>query len=334
MIEDTIVYEALNQLESIGIQGAWKPLHGEVDGEIHLTIDNVQFKGYAEVKRELRQYQIPQILETAKRAKSFIVIAETIFPNIKEQLRSQKIAYIDTSGNIYINTNKTYIWIDGKKAAKTTKPVTNRAFTKTGLRTVFHILLNPDAINMPHRELANVTKVGLGNVPNVLNGLKEAGFIIQKNNKEKLLQNKKALLNRWIDGYGETLKPSLLIGTYRFLDKDQFNRWQKMTLPSNIDAVWGGEAAANLITHYLDPQKLTIYTENKRILMTHWKLIPDSNGELSIYEKFWSNDSKSERHIAPFLLVYADLMLADDPRCIETADMIYKEYLQDEFEGY
>ncbi|MGF7231557.1 type IV toxin-antitoxin system AbiEi family antitoxin [Arachidicoccus sp.] len=31
----------------------------------------------------------------------------------------------------------------------------------------------------------------------------------------------------------------------------------------------------------------------------------------------------------PYLLVYVDLILIDDPRCIVTAKIIYKQYLKD-----
>ncbi|AYD46461.1 type IV toxin-antitoxin system AbiEi family antitoxin [Arachidicoccus soli] len=32
--------------------------------------------------------------------------------------------------------------------------------------------------------------------------------------------------------------------------------------------------------------------------------------------------------IVPYLLVYTDLVLTDDPRCIETAKITYKQYLK------
>lgn len=65
------------------------------------------------------------------------VIAERIFPALKETLqetlRENKIGYLDTAGNIYVNTPEQFVWLDGHKATETKKPVTNRAFTKTGL---------------------------------------------------------------------------------------------------------------------------------------------------------------------------------------------------------
>lgn len=159
-----------------------------------------------------------------------MIIAENIFPTLKQILRDKKIAYLDAAGNIYVHTDTNFIWIDGNKPVEEKKTVTNRAFTKTGLKTVFYLLINKDAVNMPHRKLAEATDVALGNIKNVIEGLKDAGFILQVNDTTLKLQNKKALFERWITGYRETLKPKLLLGTYKFWDKYKLHNWQKLPL--------------------------------------------------------------------------------------------------------
>src|SRR5690606_38877337 len=117
---------------------------------------------------------------------------------IMAQLREEGIGYLDKAGNIFINDGDIYLWIDGLKLEKKVKRVANRAFTKAGLKTVFYLLLHKDAINLPHRQLALHTGVALGNIPNVIEGLRDAGFVLQLNKQEKILHNKKALLTRWI----------------------------------------------------------------------------------------------------------------------------------------
>jgi hypothetical protein len=83
--------------------------------------------------------------------------------------------------------------------------------------------------------------------------------------------------------------------------------------------------------------------------MTHWRLIPDAHGNVEIYERFWNGNTVQEKMKPPYkiqtgqnsniplahpLLVYADLVLTNDPRCLETAEMIYLKYLKNEFEKY
>ena len=79
------------------------------------------------------------------------------------------------------------IWIEGNKPVKEERPATNRAFTKTGLRTVFYLLINKDAINLPYRVLAQETGVALGNINNIIGGLKDAGKTVLKKEPTDIL---------------------------------------------------------------------------------------------------------------------------------------------------
>ena len=334
MDENRIVVQAIEQLKAqTGLLGTWRPLK-EIDGQLDLTLDGKKIHFYVEVKNELRHYQLPHLNEIAKQYKPLMIIANRIFPTLKEILREKKIGYLDTAGNVYINTGGNFIWVDGKKTIDDPKPVTNRAFTKTGLKTVFYLLLHEDAINMPHRKLADITGVALGNIKNVIEGLKDAGFILQINEKMMQLQNKRALLDRWITGYKETLKPTLHIDSFRFLNDDKLKNWINLPFGQG-ETVWGSEPAAEHFTNYLRPEILTIYTNQQRAtIIPKWKLIPDEKGNVQVYKKFWKDEFTETLPFAPPLLVYADLLLTDDPRCIETAEMIYKKYLENEFGKY
>jgi hypothetical protein len=332
MNENQIVTKALEQLNNYtGIQGKWKQGPGELDGEIdlHFTAGDQHF--FVEVKKELRQHQLPQIFEMAEKNWPFMVIAENIFPTLKKTLRDKKIGYLDTAGNIYTDTPNHFVWIDGNKPAEEKRPVANRAFTKTGLKTVFYLLLRDDNINMPHRALAAATEVALGNIKNVMEGLKEAGFLLKINDTTLKLQHKKKLLDRWMTAYKEKLKPALLVGTYRFWDKNKFQEWQNLPLNAG-EGVWGGEPAADMLTNYLVPANLTLYTNQKTEVARKWTLIPDDQGNVQLYKKFWTDTQFDKEKYAPPLLVYVDLLLTNDPRCEETAAMIYDKYLKHEFE--
>lgn len=335
MNKSKIVTKALTSLKvQTAVVGTWTPSKSEIDGEVNFLFENKELKVNAEVKTELRSFQLPQIIEIAKKYQPFLVVAERIFPQIKETLRQNKIGYLDGAGNFYLNTPDQFVWIDGNKHTETEKLVTNRAFTKTGLKTVFYLLLKESNINLSYRDLAKATNVSLGNIKNVITGLKEGGFILPVNDREILLQNKKALLDRWIAGYRETLKPSLLLGNFRFLKNESFTNWKNLTIERG-ETIWGGEPAADLITNYLSPEILTIYTlETKAALMLKWKLLPDEAGNVKIYEKFWNDPETDKLPYAPMLLVYADLVITDDSRCIEIAERIYNQYLKDEFEPY
>lgn len=335
MNEKKFITQTLKNLtEHTGLTGEILPLKNEMDGVLQLILQDKKIRLTAEVKKELREYHLPKLLEMKRKNDDLIVIAERIFPLLKAKLREYEIAYLDGAGNIFIKTDDNFIWLDGQKPIETDKPLTNRAFTKTGLKTVFYLLLQKNAINLPHRTLALNTNVALGNIKNVITGLKEAGYILQVNDKVMQIQNKKALLDRWITGYKETLKPTIHLGNFRFYNNDFFKNWKNLQIKSP-ETLWGGEPAADIITNYLNPGILTIYTaENKAELIPRWKLVPDPNGNIKLYYKFWIDRELDKLPYTPYVLTYADLILTDDPRCIETAEMIYNKYLMDEFEQY
>ena len=300
-------------------------------GTVNFMTKNKETLFFIEAKNELRAYHLPTITEQAAKYKPLLVVANTIFPKLKEELRKQKIAYLDGAGNAYINYKDLVIWIDGQKNEERERVVINRAFTNAGLKVVFHLLLDEQLLNLPYRELAKIAEVGLGNINYVMTGLKDLGFILQIDPKRKKLQRKRELLDRWMNGFAEILKPGLHIGNFKFVNELQFDNWKKNRLLDQ-DTVWGGEPAADLLTNDLNPAKLTIYTTgNKADIMKQFKALPAVDGNIKVYKKFWNYPNQGKNPTAPALLVYVDLMLTGDPRCQEIGKRIFDKYLKNEF---
>jgi hypothetical protein len=329
--EKFIIETAIDNLQKYyAMKANWKHKSKspkEIDGEFAIVLNDNELKFNLEIKRELRNHQMPKIKEMAIEYKPLIIVAANIFPKIKEELRQSDISYLETNGNIYIKNKKNFLWLDAQKPLPVEKENINRAFSKTGLKVIFQLLLNKDLINKPYREIASDTAVGLGNINYVIHGLKEMRFLVQKNTDVKMLHNKHELINKWITAYAEKLKPSIKIGTFRFLQEQDFKNWKKIKL-QNPNTCWGGEPAGEILTNYLDPEELTIYTlETRNELLKNYRLIPDENGNVRVFTKFWTN-TLGKKNVAPALLVYADLMQKNDTRCTETAQKIYDEFIQ------
>ena len=60
--------------------------------------------------------------------------------------------------------------------------------------------------------------------------------------------------------------------------------------------------------------------------MLQHRLLPQENGPVEVYKKFWHHPS--ETNTAPLVLVYADLIATGDARCLETADLLYETHLK------
>lgn len=301
-----------------------------LDAEILLKRDGHQFMYNALIKNEIRNHQLQKLWELQARYKPVIVIAHRIFPKIKEALRDMDIDYIEANGNCYINNPDMFIYIKGNKNTVEQTPIT-RAFTKTGLRVIYQYLIDPNLINAPYREVAQRTGVATGTITYVKNELKELGFLIGINQYEEQLIDAEELFKRWVDAYGKVLKPTLHIQNYRFVDEEFRHNWQHLL--TNNKTVWGGEPAANLYNNYLFPEILTIYTnENQIDLMKRFRLVPDPNGYIHVYEKFWDNFFHQENRTTHPYLTYADLLSTGNARCIETANMIYKDTIHDKLQ--
>ena len=330
MYYDTINIALENLLLHHGIKGKFKEYPNPLaDGIIEFHLDNARVNFLVFVKQDIRVIQRGQLQELKRHNKNIIVIAVRFLNVIKQQLRDQGIAYLETNGNIYLKTQKTFVWLETQRPLPKTK-TTNRAFTKTGLQVVFEILLNPDILKLTQREIAETTKVALGQVNNVMTGLKQMEFIIQKSDKVMILHRIEELLGKWVEYFADRLKNTLLMGKFKFVNKEDFNYWNDIEINANL-TFWGGEPAGYLLTKYLHPAKLTLYTEeNRQDLMKNLKLIPDANGNIEIYKKFWHTEWINTK-VVPDILAYADLINSNDTRCIETAEKLYNEQIENRF---
>ncbi len=319
-MKQEIVNKALEVLrQTTGIQAVFNE-KGPLDGVLEMAYNGVVNVFSVEIKEELRRYQLLQIENYLKSNKDFLLIANRIFPKIKEELREKEIPYLEANGNIYIKKDGLFLFVDTQKTLEIEKNKGNRAFTKTGLKVLLYLLQHKEAIHLPQRELANLTNVALGNIPQVIEGLKETGYLIPLSNKTFLWENRKALFERWVAEYGSILRPKLVKERYTLKAK-----WQEIQFYKH-KTVWGGEPAADLITNHLRPEKFMLYTkENRMELIKNYNLMPDKNGEIEVLEMFWG---ENEGKTAPAILVYAELMLEAGKRNKETAEKIYHEHIE------
>ena len=214
--EINTVNKALNNLENVaGIHGEWAFLaHTEntgIDGILTISFGEDRIKFKTDVKNEIRNIHSTQIRARAYVNDTFLLLAQNIFPKAKEMLRKENIAYLDIAGNFYFRNENYYIFIEGNRIPTLEKEKPNRAYTPTGLKIVFLLLTEKNALNMTYREIAHRANVALGNVPLVINNLQEAGYLIAKNKNKYIITRKRELLDRWITGYGEKIKKKIKI---------------------------------------------------------------------------------------------------------------------------
>lgn len=299
------------------------------DGIVELSIGKDKKKFMVMVEGVFRTVHMAKVLGQWG-DQPVLFIAPSISEEAKEELKRKAASYLEESGNCHIRINGSIIHVQGKKKIPS-KVSPSRAFKKTGLKVIFQYLINPGFINASYREIADHAEVSLGNITYINNSLKKDGFIIELSEDKNQLINVEELFERWVDGYIRVLRPSLLRFRADFFDevlKEENRGWKSIPLDKELSC-WGGEPAANIITDYIMPQSWTLYSSEKRMdLVSKYYIFPAENGRIEVYDKFWSHKTFPSRLAHP-ITVYADLLATNNARCIEVANMIKEQYINE-----
>lgn len=255
----------------------------------------------------------------------FLIVTEYLTPPVAEEFRRHNIQFVDSAGNAFLRRRGLLVFVSGRKALKPTPPErTSRAFQESGLKLVFALLSRSDLANHTFREIAADTGVALGTVHWVMQDLRQLGFLAEIRRRRRLLDRER-LIAEWTEAYSRVLRPKLLLGRFGAPTPS----WWSAARIERYGAVWGGEVAAERLTHMLKPGVATVYASSlPHSLIVEHRLKPDSEGTVEIRRRFWRfDDNWQERGLAPPLLIYADLIAVGDSRSVETAHVIYDRYL-------
>jgi len=303
-----------------------------IDALVQMTFRARKQQFNVEVKGELRQTILRNILsQFGKDKDKWLLIAKYIPGPLKEQLRKNSINYLEAAGNCYVNTENIYLYINDREVKPVRKTPEGKLWKTSGLKLLFVLIQDPQQVGATYRSLSDTAGIALGSISPLMNELRHEGYLQKESStgKEKLV-NRNRLLARWTELYPITLRPKLLMGSFRFLNKNQNEVWRQ-SLPEGI--YWGGEPAGDLYTRGLIPEEFAIYTtQQTNELVQLLKIIPDEKGNITVLQKFWRDwsGSRSVQGAVPPLLAYADLIDGNDSRRWEIAEKIKTGYLDGE----
>lgn len=240
-----------------------------------------------------------------------------VAPSATQTLIENGLNYIDYSGNCKISQGLLCINVSGNKN-NYQEQNKRRTMSEAEICLVFYFLSNPDMIGKGYRAISAQTGYSLGTIKNTIEDLTASKFVLHTD-KGRTIINKDALLTQWVLAYNQVARPKLTLRRMSFRSDEMKKDWKQMKLPSGM--VWGGDCGANLTDGYLIPYSYEIYTsEPSTKLMTTGRVLPDDNGEITIYKKFWKDSA--DTIIANKLIIYADLMNGGDSRQLEAAQRL------------
>lgn len=332
--------EAFQDITGLNTQLVWLEREGpntaRVDAVIEINFPGGTEQFQVEIKQTDRFATLVQIKQQLDRLPGpGLWIAPKVTNDMAEKCRELGLHFIDTHGNAYIHTPCAFVFTKGQRRrgeeVGDLEKVT-RAGTATALRVMFTLLCEPALLNAPYREINQAAGVALGVIGGVFDDLNARGYTTggDKRGARRLLERKK-LIDEWVTNYPIKLRPKLNPRRFRANDPD----WWKQVDITRYEAQWGGEIAADKLTHYLKPATTTIYLhghdrrKNLTRLVAENQLRAAPDGDIEVLDAFWDLPNADADDTVPPLLVYADLIEMLDPRANETARMIREQYLAD-----
>jgi hypothetical protein len=190
-----------------------------------------------------------------------------------------------------------------------------KPFQKAGLKLIYVLLTNPEALNWTCRHLAAEAGIALGAVSLTLKRLEEMGYVRRNGQKKRTLLNPSALLQRWELGFSEILRDKLLKHTCRFSTRLEVKDLPQLLRDRRLGdtILTGGELGAHLLLDHPEPQSAVLHLPGDLLkTMLHLQLVPDPEGTIDLMQIFspanrWQGWHPEGLMLADPLLMHADM---------------------------
>ncbi len=298
-----------------------KPFNNFHDGVLTIFNKGVQIEIPYTIKRKITVAELPFLQDLPP--KKGLIILEYASKSVKEQLKRLEINYLEISGNAYISFDKIYIFINTNKRIKLEGNDSNAAFSKTGLKVVYQLLINKNSIDYSYRNLGEISGVSIDTIGRVYGELIRDKYVVKINNRKHSILDYERLFKDWVTLFNKTLRPKLKKRSFRFSNNQNI----QSLFEANFSGEIGGELAAEKLSKYNIAEKANIYVKGSFVeLAMKLNLRPDSNGQVTMIEQFWNDTSDKNKKVVDLPLVYADLISDPKPRNLKTAKLIFNEY--------
>ena len=306
---------------------------GGLDAVVRLKTPKGMRRLYAEIKRTHLSYELAGHVVSQMRHSRWqpsILMTPYVAPRLGQFLEERGINYVDRVGNCFLSLGPDYLArIEGRRRPPRDLPrATLRA---PSYQVLFALLARPELTNTSVRTLAESAGVGKTAAAEMVQRLESEGYVGRATNGRQLLERGR-LVERWLTGYADVLRPSLTFGRFRIAEDD----------PAEVEArvgkalgeakpwAWGGGAAAFRLTgHFRGEDSVLWVPEPKSDLPRALNALPAKDGPLTILRaKGPLMLEGAKPHTAHPLLVYAELLTRPSERAAEAAEEIREKYLR------
>jgi hypothetical protein len=321
----------LRRLPSVRKVKAHAGSHSDWDGILDIATDRAHASLPVEEKRGVLNVAMAERIVSLRHRSHdrWIVFAPYVTPHLAELLAREHVNFMDEAGNCHLELQPaTFIHVAGRPRVR---PASRTGLSTNGYRVLLALLVAPEVANATVRQLAAKAGVSKSTASEALLTLKEMGFL-HATRAGKVL-DRRHVLDRWVAGYADRLRPSLMLARYRPADKDLRTLEVKCEGALRRHGIrWafsGGVAAERLTGHYRGPTT-TIHVERSvPELSSELRLAPTADGSVTVLMSpapviF---DHMPMPGTAPPALVYAELLAEGGERAREAAELIRTKFL-------
>ena len=240
-----------------------------------------------------------------------LAIAPFFPPATADRLCAEHINYVDTAGNLRLFTNGNLLCVKNcSRPTRLVRQVTpGRCWNPQGMKVLFLMLTENEALGWTYREIADRSGVSLGTVNNVLMEALERRYLLKWDNGYRW-GDKARMVDLWVANYALILLPRLTTERYQGTPITGGVEW--LLLPGGETAAAKAGLAETTFGQYWKQGNIAPVIARNR-----WR--PDADGNITVKTAFWPEDRPFKQQV-PWLLVYADLMAVDDSRSQEIAN--------------
>jgi hypothetical protein len=262
-------------------------------------------------------------------ASARLVLARYIPAAVGEQFIDAGISFADDPGNAHLRLGDDYNWtVLGKREPP--RPVEADRTTPATVQLLFQFATAPQSAKWTVRDLARAAGTSKTKVALLLNHFR----------RERLLGKSEfhvtpEIVDRLVSGYGQILRPKLVIGRYRYREPsiDQFLiRLSEEARTQKLQYALTGGPAAEAIQHFFHSSEAPVFlAPPDAAILRALGLLPDRTGPVVLLKPFGELIYWKEldgRMVAPPWLVYAELLASSDPRAREAAEELRRGFLQ------
>jgi hypothetical protein len=234
-----------------------------------------------------------------------LVFTTFVSPRTAEALRRVGLQYLDDAGNAWVMFGDVLVDVRGRSRADrepARRTVVGNLFSAQRAQVVCALLAWPRLWDATRRDVARAAGVSLGQAHNTMTLLAEAGYESAQSRPGQV-----PLLDLWAAAFPTGLAAKLTLAVFHG-DLDRIVDLGAMFV--------SGEKA---VEDLLRPATLTFYVDEldpRLPIVNRWRT--DGWPNIVIRRKFWhlpADDASPEvLAVAPWPLVYADLLASDDPR--------------------